>query len=326
MLNFLKLAGLVITLFTLCMLGVYMFKKPLPALDESIPLLETPVDRIATVRIRRYDGKRKQLALFDRQERLLEEYNFGRSNSKVLNQYAGALRTRSVVHYHSDSSPGGYSTVTIYDYRYDQRDRLVGEEQRGEKWKRQIEYAYAPNGDTIRTIRREEPVIKRLDYVIPSIDRWERNHRQQLVRHYSFYAIQASHEALPDTLWHFSQRYAYAPDGRRTMAWFDYMYLGRFYQAAGPDTIYYRYDTKGHLIGETHRYTTSMTNKREIDTTKLKRPDRRSIRVDRKRFFNGESPYLPSNDQTHQVRYQYEPFIPAKHIPLSIPSLDELNE
>ena len=114
-----------------------------------------------------------------------------------------------------------------------------------------------------------------------------------------------------------SHRFAYDQLGRRILAWYDLMYLGRFYIADGPDTIRYEYGRRNRPVREIHRYTTDMRNKREVDTTALNKADRRNIRDYRQRFFDKQRTFFNSN-RTDTVEYQYEPFEVDKHLPLHV--------
>jgi hypothetical protein len=118
---------------------------------------------------------------------------------------------------------------------------------------------------------------------------------------------------------HFSKRFAYDKHGRLKMAWFDSMYLGRFYMVAGPDTTLYRYDSQNRLVEEEQHYTTSMHNKREIDTTGLSLFEKESVQWYKDQFYTG-SPFQPK--AVSYIKYHYEKFDPVKRQTLAIPQLN----
>jgi hypothetical protein len=146
---------------------------------------------------------------------------------------------------------------------------------------------------------------------------WERNKKGQIVRNLRLYVIKRPKDGPLDTIYYYSHRFAYDKLGRRILAWYDLMYLGRFYIPNGPDTIRYFYDKQNRLSQEIHRYTTDMGNKREIDTTLLEKFQRESTRTYRQLFFTG-NPYGRKNQRTDTVEYRYEPFETGKHLPLHV--------
>lgn len=293
-------------------------------LDRSIPRVETPSEQIATVRFTTSNGRLLQTVLFDRQGRLLEVYDFGRSNSRVRNWYDRQLKIRSVYHYHNDSNPSGQSQVREQRYGYDNTGRLQTEDINGRTdsspigYNFTIRYSYNKQGDTVRSV---SPTIGRTESILANVDEWTYNQTRQRIRHYILYVLRMPAGQMPDTLYHSSRRFSYAPDGKLLKAWYDYMYLGEFYSPVGPDTVLYQYDQKRKLIGEIQRYTTDMRNKREIDSTKLDAWHRHYIQTYRQMFFFGTA-YQSKNDRTNVIRYHYEVFDAKRHLPLLIPPLD----
>ncbi len=287
-------------------------------LDMDIPQIETPIDQIATIRKKTIDGRLIQTALVDRQGRVLEEYNFGRTNSRVLNQYDGSLKTYSITHFHLDDNPTGINDVTEHTYIYDRQKRLQKENVVGRKWERTISYLYTTNGDTIKS---EQSETDRDRFTLANVDQWTRNDKQQIVRHYRLYVTQGPKDKVPDTVYHWSERYAYSADGKRVLAWYDYMYLGRFYSRAGADTTRYQYDSLGRLTSELKQYTTDMRNKQEIDVSKLDSNSQRVVDLIGSMYFTSEKE-LAKGKRITRVRYQYELFNPTRHLPLYVPPLD----
>jgi len=147
-----------------------------------------------------------------------------------------------------------------------------------------------------------------------NIDRWEKDKKQRLSRHYRLYVTRMPN----DTVYHYSQRFVYDADGRLTMAWFDYMHLGKRYDPAGADTIWYTYDSRNRLVAERRRYTTDMRNKNEQDTTGLSDFEKQMRASAREKFFVGTE-YIPKNNRVVTTEYQCEVFDPKKHLPLKIP-------
>ena len=293
-------------------------------LDRSIPRVETPSEQIATVRFKTFNGRLLQTVLFDAQGRVLEGYDFGRSNSRVRNWFDRQLKIKSVYHYHSDSNPSGQSQVTEQRYGYDSMGRLQTESVSGMTdsspigYNSTTRYSYNKQGDTMRSV---PPTGGRTESILANVDEWTYNQKRQRIRHYVLYILQMPTGQVPDTIFHSSRRFSYAPDGKLLKAWYDYMYLGEFYSPTGPDTITYQYDQLGKLTSERQRYTIDMRNKREIDSTKLDAWHRHYIQTYRQMFFFGTL-YQPKNNRTDTIRYRYEAFDAKRHLPLVVPPLD----
>jgi hypothetical protein len=292
-------------------------------LDSSIPRVVTPPEQIATVRTKWLNGKLQQTTFLDKQDRVLEDFLFGRTNEKIWNEYAGNKKVSSTRYYHSDSSAPGFVSVFRSEYVYDQQGRVArileqeGEIESGIERKNGsavLTYKYTGTNDTLVG---RSPVIEPNRSKITDTTRWERNQQGQLIRHYRLYVMKMPQNSRLDTIRYFSHRFAYDHLGRRTLAWYDLMYLGRFYIANGPDTIRYEYGRGNRPVREIHRYTTDMRNKREIDTTALNKDERRNIRDSRQRFFDKERTFFNSN-RTDTVEYRYEPFEAGKHLPLHV--------
>lgn len=290
-----------------------------PHLDSSIPRIVSSPEQIATVRTKWINGKLLQTTFLDSQGRILEDFFYGRSNEKIHNEYINDRKIATTYYYHNDSSAPGYISITKRRFEYDRQGRLLREfrDEFGTNttYYSKLEgsfvtyYRYT-NQDTLKV---ERPVreYNRLKDII--VNRWERNPKGQLIRHYYFYELRTPNGLVDDTLSDYSQRFSYDTLGRRKLAWYDRMYLGRSYSPAGPDTIHYVYDTHNRLIREIHRHTTDMRNKQEIYSSGLDS----SIILDRKRFFEGDT-YYRNNNYTDTVTYRYERFDPDKHIPLQV--------
>ncbi|WP_157627016.1 hypothetical protein [Spirosoma luteum] len=292
-------------------------------LDSSIPRVVTPPGQIATVRTKWYNGKLQQTTFLDKQDRVLEDFLFGRTNEKIWNQYAGDKKSISTHYYHSDSSAPGFVSVSRNEYVYDQQGRVARILKKESEIKSGIESAISSSESTFKYTETNDTLVSRLPVsepnrstVIDSI-RWERNKQGQLVRHYRLYVMKMPQNPRLDTIRYFSHRFAYDKLGRRILAWYDLMYLGRFYIADGPDTIRYGYGRGNRTVREIHRYTTDMRNKREIDTALLDGYWRESTRSYRQSFFEG-MPYGRKNQRTDVVEYRYEPFEAGTHLPLHV--------
>ena len=292
------------------------------SLDESIPRLQSPVDQIAFLRTKWLNGRHIETVFYDRQDRVLEVFSFGRSCSKVLNYYEGNLQIRTVRYEHSDSSGPGFATIDSLVREFDAHGRLVMEShyyymfsdfelyETSNSSKCYLDYAV--NGDTI--FKKQESSLPPGSSQLINISRWERDNKKQIKRYYRLYVTNGSAKNRPDTMYHFSQNFSYDTRGKLKMAWFDSMYLGQFFWVAGPDTTWYRYDSENRLVEEKQRYTTNMRNKRAIDSTALSPSDRQSVNWHKERFFvSGD------NDRTDLIEYRYEKFDPAKHQKLAIP-------
>lgn len=297
------------------------------SLDPGIPRLETPTEQIAYVRTKWRNEKHVETAFFDRQDRLLEVFRFGRSSGKTLNQYAGLVNTTTIGYYHSDSSPMGYVNVDTLRRTYNAAGRLIVEARtfgvidkntdqvpKDGYYQRYLDYT--SRGDTI--IKKVESSYDTTNTsAVANIERWERDEKKRLKRHYRLYVMKKP-DRRNDTINHFSQRFAYNSSGKLALAWFDYMHLGKFYLPAGPDTIWYRYDSQNRLVEEKHVYTTDMRNKSEPDTVALSNSEDETDDFYRKKFFVGEK-YSPNNNAINTIKYEYEAFDPTRHLPLKIP-------
>ena len=180
-------------------------------------------------------------------------------------------KASSTHYYHSDSSAPGFVSVSRSEYVYDQQGRVARILKKESEIKSGIESAISSSESTFKYTETNDTLVSRLPVsepnrstVIDSI-RWERNKQGQLVRHYRLYVMKMPQNPRLDTIRYFSHRFAYDKLGRRILAWYDLMYLGRFYIADGPDTIRYEYGRGNRPVREIHRYTTDMRNKREIE-------------------------------------------------------------
>lgn len=291
-----------------CLLAVYWLIagcNPYPdmaMLDKAIPRVETPIDQIALIRTKTIDGQLKQTTLFDREGRILEEYNFGRTNSKLINQYDGPLKVRAVTYFHNDDNMPATNDVMVYSYRYDQRGRLYQEIVAGKKMEHTISYAYAPNGDTIRSISPE------LEGPVRDVDRWTRNGKGELVGHYRLY-LSSPQNGKPDTIIRMLRRYAYTPEGQLLYAWNDGKY---------PHIVRYQYDRLGRLIAELHEHSIDTTAGQTSNSLKEKLERIASGPLHKRDPLNGLLTYKSPDT----VRYHNEPFDPKRYLPLYIPPLD----
>ncbi|MFC5412696.1 hypothetical protein ACFPMF_25450 [Larkinella bovis] len=295
-------------------------------LDSSIPRIQTPMDQIAYLRTKWKNGQHIETVFYDHHNRILEVYNFGLTNSKWLTIYEGDKPVTSIYFYHSDSAGAGDITIDTLRQRFDSRGRLVLESHRHASLSRfgnpkeegftKRYLAYSVSGDTI--IKRQEssywPAGRPASQVVDS-SRWDRDSQKRIRRFYRLYVMKMPAEPQYDTVYHFSRQYAYDSAGRLKMAWFDSMYLGRFYIPAGPDTVWYHYNAQNRLLGERHRYTTDLRNKREIRTVALSVAEKQSVDWHKKNFFTGYA----KNGHTDWIQYRYEVFNPEKHLPLVIP-------
>ncbi|MGV3561053.1 hypothetical protein [Larkinella arboricola] len=295
-------------------------------LDSSIPRIQTPLDQIAYLRTKWKNDQHIETVFYDHQNRILEVYDFGLSNSKWLNIYEGDKPATSIYFYHSDSSEAGYITIDTLRRGFDSKGRLILEshiqaslsrfgEPKGEGFHKRY-LAYSATGDTI--VEKQESSYLSINHdssQVADISHWDRDDKKRIRRFYRLYVFKGPADPQPDTIYHFSRQFAYDSEGKLKMAWFDSMYLGRFYAPAGPDTIWYQYNSQNRLIGERHRYTADMRNKREINTGSFSIAEKRSVEWDKKRFFEG----IAYNNRIDLIRYQYEVFSPAKHLPLIIP-------
>jgi len=272
-------------------------------LDKGIPQIETPFDQIALVRNTLIDGQLTQTTLLDRAGRTLEQYNFGRTNSKLLNQYDGLFKVRSVTYFHNDDNRAGKNDVAVHQYRYDRQSRLYQEIVTGIKWEQTILYSFAANGDTIKLVSPEVDAPVR-----PDTDQWIRNEKGQLVRHLRLY-VSSPQNGKSDTIIRSSRRYAYSPDGRLLRSWYDGTY---------PKTVRYQYDRSGRLIGELHEHTIDTTDEQQISSSKPDSEVLQGNKLRKHRPLTGVVTYREADT----VRYQHEVFDPKRHLPLYIPPLD----
>lgn len=301
-------------------------------LDSSIPRLQTPIEEIAYLRTKWLNNKHIETVFYDHQNRIREMYSFGRSNSKWLNQYEGNNLTTTIYYYHSDSSGSGYIYIDTLRREFNSKGQLVAESTHNATMGRftgpnpegftKRYLSYTSSGDTIIKKLESSYQSKGVDSSqVANINQWERDEKQRLTHQYRLYVFKGPSEPRPDTIYHFSKRFAYNASGKLKMTWFDYMYLWRFYSPAGPDTIWYQYDARGRLIAEKHRYTTDMRNKQAIDTTGRSAFDKQSIESYKKRFYTSDSIFT-NNDRIDQIRYHYEQFDPARHSKLKIPNVE----
>jgi hypothetical protein len=293
-------------------------------LDVSIPRLQSPTDQIAHLRTKWRDGRHIETVFFDHKGRVIEKFSFGQSSLKELHYYEGDLRKKSIYYSHGDSSEPGYVSIDTVTRDFDANGRLVLEchipaalpELKAKLYQTPYKrhFTYTAGGDTLIKLEAKSGEISA---PLADIDRWERDEKNQLKRHYRLYVIGLPDLAHPDTIDHFSQRFTYDIKGRLKMAWFDSMYVGRFYLAPGPDTIWYRYNSQNKLSEEEHLYTTDMLNKREADTTKLSRQDREMVNSYRMNFMTNK---FGNSNRRYVIKYKYEKFDPARHGKLIIPT------
>lgn len=292
-------------------------------LDEAIPRLQSPVDQIGSLRTKWRDGNHVETVFYDHQGRIIERFSFGRSSTKELHYYEGDLQKKSIYYYHSDSSEPGYISIDTVRREFDVNGRLILEthvpaelpERKHLPYKHAYErhLTYTAKGDTMVKLEGMDVSHSQL----ADIDQWERDGENRLKRHYRLYVMSLPDSANPDTVYHFSQNFAYDANGRMALAWFDSMYMGKFYLAAGPDSILYSYNAQNQLVKEEHVYTANMQNKREVDTTKLSGEDSRMINERRNRFITNA--YGQSNAR-YLIQYKYEKFDPSRHVKLIIPT------
>lgn len=297
-------------------------------LDSGIPRVETPSEQIATVRTKWLNEKHIETAFLDKDDRILEEFRFGRSNGKELNQYEGKNQVLTISCFHSDSSPFGSASVDSLWRGFDSDGKLTSEkfintEREGDKptskinyyWKK--EYSYTAQGDTIVKTYHKENKWKD-DYI--DIKKWTTDRHLHPTHYYRLFVIKRPNRPN-DTTEHFSKRFAYDFKGRLALTWYDYMYLGKFYVAQGPDIIRYSYGKRNRLVRELRFYTIDMNNKSEADTTGLSEFQKESHEWRREKFCVGDD-IFHNNAKTDTVSYRYETFEPKKHLPMKIPALD----
>lgn len=298
------------------------------SLDPGIPRIETDTSEIAYIRTRWFNGKNTATAFLDSQDRVLESFKFGRYSLKTVERYEGVKNIMTINYTHSDSSPMGYVDVDTLRRTYDAAGRLVLEARTFGAIDRDTDrvpevgyyrryFGYSSAGDTILKKVESSSYDTTNKSSVANVERWERDKKQRPTRHYRLFVMKRPSDPH-DTVYHSSQRFAYDSTGKLALAWFDYMYLGQFYRPAGPDTIWYEYDSKNRLVAERHRYTTDMSNKSEPDTAGLANSSDETANFYRNKFFVGNE-YFPNNNRTDVVTYQYEVFDPKKHLPLKIP-------
>ncbi len=307
-------------------LGCYKSKDY--SLDSSIPRIQTPTAQIGYIRTKFLNDRHIETVYFDNQNRVLEEFQFGRTNAKIKNNYKGKQLISTINYHHSDSSERGSLYIdTVYNY-YDSENRLIMDHKiygsisrnilnsQSGYIKRYLDYSI--NGDTIIT-KREESYVPDSSHILALINNWEHDNNKRLTRHYYLYVMKKSNlSSKPDTMTHFSQRFEYGKNGKLKMAWYDYMHLRPIYLPEGPDTTHYQYNDKNQLIREERIYSTNMSNKDSIDTSQMLPNDKFVIDLYKKRYFEDTNQYF-KNNRTDVVTYQYEQFDPKKHLPLHIP-------
>lgn len=291
-------------------------------LDSSIPRVVTPPEQIATVRTKWLNGKLQQTTFLDKQDRILEDFLYGRTNEKIWNEYAGDKKVSSTHYYHSDSSAPGFVDITKQQFKYGADGRVTSI-----VWQQStmvytgVEQSANSSVTTYRYVGKYDTIVSPHQTVYPSTlrdtDTWHRNEQGQVVQNFRLHIVKSYAGSRLDTVYYYSHRFAHDKLGRRTLAWYDLMYLGRFYSVNGPDTIRYFYNKQNRLLREIHRYTTGLRNKLEIDTTSLNKSERRNVRDSRQRFFDANRVYF-NNNRTDTIEYWYEPFNRDKHLPLYV--------
>jgi hypothetical protein len=171
-------------------------------LDSSIPRVVTFPEQIATVRTKWLDGKLQQTTFLDKQDRVLEDFLYGRTNEKIWNEYTDDKKSSSTHYYHSDSEPSGYVHLLKSKYDYDQighvthihkKDADIGIMQSERvTLSRDVYYVYKNSGDTL-LIQIPKPGLNS-STVIDSI-RWERNNQGQLARNLRLYVMKMPQES-----------------------------------------------------------------------------------------------------------------------------------
>ena len=293
------------------------------SLDKAIPRLQTPAGQIAWFRTTWRNGAHIGTVFYDRENNILESFQFGRWSTKKQYFYKSGRVDKTIAYVHGDSDEPGNAGVDTVLFEYDKQTRVVAETHRlgrittddsiTDRAVYKLFWEYTMSGDTL--LKKWEGRYEPLPSTIIHVNRWEKDARNRVTSHYKLYVIEGSFQ---DTTEHFMRRYLYDPKGRLKMTWFESMYLGRFYTPPGPDTIVYNYDPQGRLATERHRYTTNMRNKREVDTTRLSETDRELVRSYRAGFLTGER-YSRKNDWVDHIEYRYEAFDPENHGELEIP-------
>ena len=148
-----------------------------------------------------------------------------------------------------------------------------------------------------------------------NIDRWEKDRKQRLGRHYRLQVVRQN-DSIKDTAYHYSQRFAYDSTGKLALAWFDYKRPGG-YVPGGAETIWYRYDERNRLMEERH-YTGDVIAFFEKIGLDISASAMQQENWYRKNAFAIES-NLRNNKDYFSTQYEYEAFDPEKHLPLKIP-------
>ncbi|MPR35040.1 hypothetical protein [Salmonirosea aquatica] len=294
------------------------------SLDPGIPRVETPDSQIAYIRTKWMNEKHVETAFFDNQDRPLEVFRFGRTSVKTLNRYEGEKNTRTIRYYHSDSSPFGWIDVDTLRRTYDSKDRVIVESHtysssysdknpKENYYKRYLDYT--TEGDTM--ITKQERGFEYIDSsTVADVDRWEKNSTRRLGRHYRLYITKVP-SYPPDTVYHFSQRFAYDSTGKLALTWFDYKRPGGFVPG-GAETIWYRYDVLNRLTEERH-YTGDVIKFFEKSGLDVSVSAMQQDSWYSKNTFAIDSA-LRKNKDYFSVKYRYETFDHEKHLPLKIPT------
>lgn len=275
-----------------------------------------------------WNGHLQQTAFLDGKDKVLEEFRYGRSNEKTLYRYVADKLVYLAHYYHNDSSEPGVAQLVERRFSYDRRGRLIQVRSLFTDLKRRMPkkeydpaidyYSYVSPYDTLINGRPSWQLSESNDSTIGNRDHWARNEQGQLVQHHLFYVTKMPNSSRLDTIYYSSQRFAHNSAGQLQLAWFDRMYLGRFYTPAGPDTIHYQYDSRSRLVRQVLRYTTDRRNKIEIDTTTLDSFERTTVADYRQLFFNDPTWSTLKHNRTDTIKYRYEPFDPRKHLPLQV--------
>lgn len=299
-------------------------------LDPAIPRIETDTSKIAYIRTTWMNDRHVGTAFLDSQNRVLEVFKFGRNNFKTVQRYEGTNNIVTIGYSHSDSDPIGLAHVGTTRRKYDSMGRLRIELRIGKiidrnnahnqgksYYKRFLDYT--TQGDTIVT--KVESSDKDTGANWPTItDEWEWDRQKHLRQHYQLYIGWWRHDTPRDTLYHFSQRYAYDSLGRLALSWFEPIYRARYRSGSDTKAMWYRYDDQNRLVEERY-YTSDMGHVFRKARPDLNAPDRKKEDWYRKNYFVPDSA-LRNNKDYFSIKYQYEAFDPKKHLPLKIPIND----